>query len=308
MGVLKGFGIAILSLLLFLSLAIFGIALTLQSTVLNPDFVASEVEKIDISATVRELTEEEITEELPEEVMFLKEAMYDFIAEEEPWIKEQANTIIHSGYDFLLENSDGFDVVIPLEPVKEDLREAMWEAFQENIPRELAGLPLALVKPYFDGYSQELVEVIPSELAFDESLISSEVMAQITEARDYIGYARTAYYYGLIAFMVVLIAGIILIKRNVRGATRGLGITFLVYGVLQLASVLALKNLVAGVSIPSEIPLSLQPWLTGLFHDFTSPLQLFSIVILVIGAVMLAFSFFYRRERVEKEVEVNNLP
>ena len=74
MKVLKGFGLAIFSFLLFLSLFIFGIAFMLNSTLLNPGFIASEVDKIDVSALVRELTEEQIGKQLPEEASFIKEA------------------------------------------------------------------------------------------------------------------------------------------------------------------------------------------------------------------------------------------
>ena len=55
MKVLKGILVVILSLLLFISLVIFGIAFLLNSTLLNPDFVSSQVEKTDVSALVTEI-------------------------------------------------------------------------------------------------------------------------------------------------------------------------------------------------------------------------------------------------------------
>ena len=48
MKVLKGLELTILSLLLFLSLAVFGLAFTLSNTLLNLDFVAAEADKLDV--------------------------------------------------------------------------------------------------------------------------------------------------------------------------------------------------------------------------------------------------------------------
>ena len=50
MKVLKGLALSLLGTLLFLSLAVFGLVLTINQTILNPDFVVSQVNKLDISS------------------------------------------------------------------------------------------------------------------------------------------------------------------------------------------------------------------------------------------------------------------
>jgi len=50
MNFLKGLALSLLSFLLLLSLSIFGLALTLNQTILNPDFTISEVDRLDIPA------------------------------------------------------------------------------------------------------------------------------------------------------------------------------------------------------------------------------------------------------------------
>jgi hypothetical protein len=52
--VLKGIGLAILGFLLFVALSVFGLALTLNSTVLNPRFLPDELDKLDVAALVTE--------------------------------------------------------------------------------------------------------------------------------------------------------------------------------------------------------------------------------------------------------------
>jgi len=63
MGFLKGLAVSLLSFLLFLSLSAFGLAIMLNSTILNPDFVTSQLDRLDISS----LAEEIINEQNPEE-------------------------------------------------------------------------------------------------------------------------------------------------------------------------------------------------------------------------------------------------
>jgi hypothetical protein len=293
MRVLKGFGLVILSFLLFLSLSVFGIAFMINSTLLNPDFVAAEVDKIDVSALVIELTEEQIGEQLPEEVLFLKEAFYKVISDQEPWLKEQVNTAIYSGYDYFLGKSDSLNILISLEPLKISLRDSLWQTFNEDLPLELFGLSEDQVKPYFDDYYQEIAKQIPSELAVDESIIPPEAMEQIRQVKRGIGYFQTGYG-ALIGFMVLLVAGIILINRNVRDTTRGLGIIFLIYGIIEFAGVYFARNF-APTSLPlHDVPPMLQPWLMGLYSDLLAPLQMFSLGVLIGGVVLLVVSFVYK--------------
>jgi hypothetical protein len=366
MKVLKGFLIAILSLLLFLSLIIFGVAFLFNSTLLNPNFVSSQVEKADISALVTEIAEEQIGDELPEDLLFVKEAVYDVVAEQEPWIKEQLDIAIHTGYDYLLSKSDVLEITIPLETLKESLRDSLWREFKEQLPLwlpelvdsdlipyidqyidelveqipqeylpleamglseedlkpylheylreivddiinenytpEVSGLLEGLVRPYFNHYYDDYIGEIPSELTFNENDIPSEVMEQLVLARGYIRDFITGYY-ALMGFMVLLLACIILVHRNVRGSTRTLGINFLIYGIIAFASVLALRNIIPGL-LPSDIPSALDTWLTPFIGDFFAPLQWFSLSVLIAGVILLVVSFVYKRRASEDEITV----
>lgn len=57
MGFLKGLGTVICSFLLFLALIIFSIAFMLNSTILNSNFVNSQVSKIEIASIARDVAE-----------------------------------------------------------------------------------------------------------------------------------------------------------------------------------------------------------------------------------------------------------
>ena len=86
MNALKTLSIIFLSFLPFLSLSIFGIVFTVNSTILNSDFVADHVDNIDVSALIRELTEDQLNELLPQDTLLIKETIFNFITNQEPWL------------------------------------------------------------------------------------------------------------------------------------------------------------------------------------------------------------------------------
>jgi hypothetical protein len=362
MGFWKGLGTGFLSFLLVLSLSAFGMAFLLNSTLLNPDFFTRQVEKLDITTIAHDMIDEHISEDFPEEAEFLKETAYAVLSKQEPWLKEQANNAIYQGYDYLLGESDRLVIIIPLESLKNEFKESLWQTLSEFLkqnasliprdllipyiedyyeeligqipetllPPEMAGLMgnelstylhqhydqvttllqtafmvpgvsgwmLDQIRPYFDEYYDDFVKDVPSEYMIDEEEIGADIMDTLIEARRYIRYFQTVYY-ALIAFMVVLVVGIALIYRNIKDTSRDLGITFIIYGVLEFVAVFVARSLDIFGWIP-ELPASLESWLAGLFRDFLAPLQWFSLSILILGVVLLVVSFVYKpREEVE---------
>ena len=298
---LKGLLLTVLSLLLFLSLSVFGIAFILNSTLLNPGFAARQVEKLDVSSLVREVVEMQFGEQLTQGAEFLEEAINKVISDQEPWLKEQVTAAIYSGYDYFLGKTERLSLIVSLESLKDGMRESLWEFFMQSLPPQLSGLPTDQLEPYFEQYYQEYAAQIPSEFEFDESSLDADTLATIREIRQGIGYFQLGYNI-LIGFMVLLVLAIILINRNVRGSTRELGITLLIYGALEFATVFLARNYTpSSLPFPSGIPATLETWLLGLSADLLTPLQTFSIGVLVGGVVLLIVSFVYPRREVEED-------
>ena len=59
MGFIKGLALACLSLLLFFSMVFFGLALTLNTTVLNADFITDQIEDLPVSTIVNQSLDDE---------------------------------------------------------------------------------------------------------------------------------------------------------------------------------------------------------------------------------------------------------
>ena len=294
MKILKGLALSLLSLLLFLSLSVFGLLFTLNNTALNPDFIVSELDKLDVTSLAGEFVHEQVAEQLPEEFGFVTpETIDNILTDVEPWIREQTSIAVHNGYDYLLGRSESLSLVISTEPLKASLKDNLWQALLASPPPEVAGLPPDVLEEQFNQFFAEFSQGIPSTIEVDESLIPAEVLTQLEQAREYINLLQTVYK-ALIGFILLLIAGIILIYREVKGATRGLGITFLIYGAFEYAGIFVAKYF-AGTQLGQlDIPAYLQTWLPQFLADFLAPLEMFSLGLMIAGAVLIIVSIAYK--------------
>lgn len=286
------------------------LALTLRNTLLSSDFVVSLVDELDISSLARELLREQLTEEIPQEmaymVEYLDESLDEVITELEPWMKEQISLAADPIANYLLGESQSLNVAISWEPVTESLRDNLWHAFLQSPPSELTGLPQAELERRFNEFYQEFSEQMPSTFELDESLLGAERPVEIAEAlveveevleqaEQYVGYFQLGYKL-LIGFMVLLVLGIILINRNVRSTTRGLGTTFLTYGVPWLVVTLVSKYFAGRWLAPLDIPSSIQEFLPAFINDFLAPMLMLSIGLMVAGVVLIIVSVIYKRK------------
>lgn len=279
---LKGLALAILGLLLSLSLIVFGFTLTINQTALNPDFVASQVDSLDIPS----LAEEVLREQIPQGQEYMSEvvalAATDTIAEQELWIKQQARSGIYALYDYLEGRSQHLSLAISIESITESLRDNLREAVLASPPPELAGLPPALIEQEFNQFWSEFSEEIPSTLELDESSLEPEVMEQLERAREIVGYIHLTYK-ALIALSFLLILLIVLIYREVRGSTRQIGITFLTCGIFSYVGALITKNIAGTQLTQLDMPIYLQTWIPQLIKDALAPLEIYGIGLMVGG-------------------------
>ena len=293
MNVLKGLALGLLSFFLVLSLSIFGVAFLLNQTILNPGFVSSEINKLDVPLLAEELLREQIPEEdFPEE---FGDVLINTITDLEPWIQQQVIDGVDSAYDYLTGTSQSLSVVIPLESVKESLKDNVEEVILQLLPPELAGASPAEIELFLNEIYSQIDELLPATFEISESSLPPDVLSTLEMVKQIISYFQLAYNL-MIGLIVLLIAGIILIDRQIRGTSRKLGAIFLPEGILMLVGVFVAKYL-AGTQIAQfDIPTYLQEWLPQLVSDFVAPLLMLGIGLLVVGVALLIFSFVYKRQ------------
>jgi len=289
MSALKKFAVSILSLFLFLSLSVFGYLFTLNRTALNPDFIVAELGKLDVAALVKDL----VGSQIPPEAAFVAPVSDSTIKELEPRLKEQADTVIYAGYDYLLGKSQDLNATLSLEPLKTKLRDDLKTAISQSPPSQLAAMTPAAREQYFNQLYQQISAEIPSTFEISKRSLPSNVAVALEQARLWINYYQMAFW-GLIVFMVLLVAGIVLIIREVRGSTRSLGSTFLAYGILEYAALVVIKYVALPQLAPTGSAGYLETWVAQLLRDFIAPLEMFSLGFIAAGIVMLIVSFVYR--------------
>ena len=203
------------------------------------------------------------------------------------------------------------------------LKVVVHDAFMAQLPANLQGLPQADIDNAFDQYYSDYRQTLPTTIEFSSSDLgldttngisktltdaqrsltdarnsidktSQDFDNNLKQARNYVGYFRIGFAC-LIALIVLLIAGIILIYRNVKDSCRNLGIVFFVYGAIGFACVLILKYFVdqAIGKAPTQQAWSNIPGI--LLRDITSPVQMLSLICLTGGILLIAVSFVYPR-------------
>lgn len=158
----------VLSFFLMFSLVIFGVSFMVKSTALNPDYVTDRVEKTDITQIASDIADEYFVEEIPEDMRFFKDVVYEVLADHEPWLKEQFSTAVHEGYDYLLKETDSLEIEIPLESIKESVRESLWLHFLEKIPEWISSPEDEGLKKLIYDNIHQFVEGIPEGYLPDE--------------------------------------------------------------------------------------------------------------------------------------------
>lgn len=272
------------------------LASVLGDTVLDPEFIVSLTERVDVPALAGELLAEEIAQEVPlsksELVAYAKEVM----AEIEPWLRQQIAVIARPLIDYMLGKSPSLNVVISLQPLTDGLR----TVFLRSPPSELSGLTQPQLQQYFDDNVRGLM---PATFEVNEDLVGPDVPSEmaralaeaesgLAEARVYVGYFKLGYWL-LIVFVLLLVAGFALISWQVRRATRGLGIIFLVAGIVFIAGNLVARYFIGGfLGQQPDVPAGLH--LLQLVGDSLAPLAVYGIVLAAIGVGLLVASFIFK--------------
>jgi hypothetical protein len=282
-------------------------------TLLSPDFIIAIIDTMD-GPEMASLLWEEFGEEIMQEFSFPEEASSHLIADLgelltdlKPWAIEQVEYISGPISDYLDGETESFSVTISLEPLRDGFRGVLLGVFLDFPPDELEGLPPEDLEQAFDIIWVDFADaMLPATFEIDETVIgaggplqiaavSSEAEAALNQVRGYFSRIRLAFILSIVV-NVLLIAGIVLIYRNVRGSTRTLGIVFLASGLVLLVLALLGKNVGGEYMLQAMVgtPQQLQVWASQVLVDLMAPLQWLAVGFMVGGAGMLAASFAYK--------------
>lgn len=302
---LKSLVVSLLGLLLFFSLSLFGTVYMLNQTVLDRNFVSSELDRLDISSLMKEALTQQMGQQIGQQLSLqlsqqlgqpvpqlggrITTALDDTITELDPWLKQQMRDVTNSTYDYMTGQSQSLNWKIPLATMKDTLKKNMKTAILQA--PELAAVPLALRESAAEGTSQSLVTQFPDTFDLSQTL-GPDFQRIMGQVRQYTGYVSMAYW-GLIVLMVLLVLGIVFIGGNIKTAARSLGTTCLTYGFFGYAVGWAMDYFLGGFSMPG-LPDAAQKGLSQILSDFATPMQTFSIVLGAIGVALIIVSLVVR--------------
>lgn len=290
----------------------FDMAQTVRKSLLSTDFALAVVDKADIVPLLADYINEHIyytwgiTSEISD---YIYKSLDKLITDNKPWLKQQVALNADPILDYLAGISQSFNVTISLNPLKANMENTLRQAFLQSPPPELAGLSQIELEQYFTQFYQNFSSQIPTTINITQKLVEryrptsqvalNEFERVLAEIKVYVGYFQLGYKL-LIAFTILLILGIILIHHEVRGATRGLGITFLTYGAFEYAGILVAKyfyNSQMPKIMSPDIPPTIQAWIAQVSNDLLSPLATLSLVLLIIGVILIVVSFIFKPQQ-----------
>jgi len=299
-----------LSILLFATLSVVGVIVTLNQTVLNADFVVRQVDRLDISAAVAEILDEDMVaslvgDELPIGTDFLVPILLDTLEQEEAWVKEQAAAAINEVYSYILGQGDSLRFDVSLVDVRDTLETNLIAALSDELPPELLELvpQLAQLPP---DQRQALVEEtiptlmtqIPESVAVDLADISPSAVTALTQTRGYLGYFTVALW-GSIGLAVFLALLIVLVFRSVRGAGITLGVVFVLYGALMLvvrfAADITLLPILSPYLMMTEMSPQLTQWAIALVYEVLAPALWLGVGFATAGVILIVGGALARR-------------
>lgn len=284
MRIVRGIFSGIFSFILVVALIALGVVITINHTILNPDFVIAELDKLDIYSIITD----QLKGQLPQEEPYIAQVVDETVAELKPWLKEQTATVVYSGYAYL-KGEEELNIVIPLEQVRASLKENLAQAIRESPPPELEGVSSSQIEIFISQAYAEIDSQIPQQIEVNEALLGPEIVTPLQKAKEIISYIELGYkaLIGLAALLVLFIA--LLQWWHAKPITRYIGIPFTIAGAISLIGALLARFIIFQI-IPVDIPAEIAAMLPQLISDFSYPLLIYSIGILIVGIALIVVS------------------
>ena len=292
---------------------------TLRQTILSDTTVSEIISNLDYTMMTKDILTPYIGEQLPEGIELTTQQIDRVVTALAPFVKTVMTDASSNFVDYLIGTKTNISVKVDLTPSFPTLKTVVKEAFIAQMP------PQASIDSAFEQYYADFIKTIPATYEVNSNDIDlgtgtasgisntlTNAQNSLTQARDsidqasqnfenvlkevktYIGYFRLGFIC-LIALIIVLIVGIILIYRNVKGSCRNLGIVFFIYGAGALAVVLITKYFALQQIAKLDMPQALSNLPGILLNDVLSPLRIVSLICLVGGILLIATSLIYPR-------------
>jgi|GEM_PF-1082581 hypothetical protein len=283
----KQFFSGLFCLALISVLSLLGIVITLNLTLLNPDFTLTALKEFDVYTLMTKQVESLLE---GYGVSASDEASF---AEFEPRFEQEVEAIVRSIYDSLHKGESG--MIITLTGIKEVMKD--YVAREMSSLPELPGVIGGDIEAVVSRIYSDIDGMMPDKVLLDESVFGLGTIPHLDLISRVPGYIRTVHQ-TLAVLGIVLVLSLCLVHWwQPKPIVRALGIVFLTVGVGCVASSFAglLGNVLFGSLLaPSTTYMQLQPGLLRLFSDMLKPMRLYGFGFLGAGFCLMIMSLLWR--------------
>lgn len=275
---------------LAVSLALFGLAMSLSNTILNADFVIAQMEDV----PVHDFFADEARRLVPAGGEFLLPLIDEAAADLEPWAREQAALVVRAVEDYL-GGAEVIQATISVEEPKRYLAVQLEELLlgDVEIMPGLNQLNEVMRRSILDQVLREVDSRIPDTVQLTESYFDAATLSSLRSAREFAGYMRTALW--LLPLLALLLVLLIAWLQSWRGRViaRFTGAALLLAGAGSLIVRSTAPGALAGM-LPAGMPSPVAAILPAVLERCFQPMLLYGVVLGVVGAALLLVSLMYR--------------
>ncbi len=275
--VLKKILIVLLAMMLIVDLLLMVSVSTVKETVLNPDFIEEELDKLGVYSMIQRTIIKSVNASIVSD-------MVDAAIPEE-MIRKQVHNVLGNVFGYLNSETDTLDMTISLIEIKKEIL--------SHVPNPAFIGPVAR-----NTFNKQ----IPDRLDLSDILKLGE-LGILAHLRMLIGYLMI-FFYILAAAAIILVLSIILIERKIESITLTLGLSSLITGAISYGipaiGVFLLSYLLRDAYILNFIPMN--PLLI-IIEDMLLPAKNYGIQMLTIGGILLIFPIvkIYKKRKEKKQ-------
>jgi len=274
-------------IVLGLCLVVLGPAITLRQTVLNTEFVTSQLDVVDAPVVIAE----QLKQQLPEGTDWLYPLIDTVTADLEPWSREQIATIARAvtGY---IRGEQEFHALISLTELKVYVQTHLGELLGQ-LPPETLPFPPEQLDMFVQMAGSQMMSMVPDVLEIDETFLDHETLSQMQTARDYTATLRTILRVVPVVALVMALVIVAVQGFRARPTLRYLGVPISFAGIVCLVLSLLIPTLVWG-AVAGQLPPEVAGMAPGIVNDACRPLSLYGGVLLLAGLGLFGLSFAFR--------------
>jgi hypothetical protein len=206
----------------------------------NPQFVTSELDKLDIYSVATDMFASQL------QIEGAQETINTIITDLKPWLKEQTNTAIYEGYSYLKGNQE-LNIIIPLEQLKLTLKENLSRYASTLLPPELAWVSEDFIEIYMKEAFNEIDTLIPEQFELKEASLSSEITTVLHQVKQIVSYIKLAYVLAVVLSIIMILLIAIIHNWQTKPLARFIGTSFTIVGITTAIVVIIIRasNIIA---------------------------------------------------------------